>query len=190
MENKHTEKREELRRELWPNEIPFEIPRGTGGWFMAYRTLPLILRLIREKSVAGGKRTGDAANVYLELLSRHMGGGIVELGHEADHAYAAGYSSGRLVRSWKERMDALERAGFIKIERVGPRYKRALIVHPTVAVHRLRVGGKVPNEWWNTFRTRQLDTTEPQFERLQPTKKAKPVLLPVKMGKGEKKKVG
>jgi hypothetical protein len=176
MVNKHVEKRASLRQELWPSEIPFEIPKGTNGWFMTFRTIPLILSLLREKNVSGGGTKGDVANVYLELLSRHMGGGLVELDHEADHAFACGYSGQRLVRTWKERMRLLESVGFIKIDRIGGHFRRVMLVHPTVAVQRLRDVGKVPDEWWRAFRARQLDTTEPRYEDLVPSEtKAGPI---------------
>jgi hypothetical protein len=53
---------------------------GTGeanlddGWFKAPRTLPLILALIRDKKLTP---KGDPTSVYLELLSRQFGDGIV-----------------------------------------------------------------------------------------------------------------
>jgi hypothetical protein len=178
MANKHTEKRASLRVELWPNEVPFEIPKGTNGWFMTFRTIPLIMTLLREKSVSGGGNKGDVGNVYLELLSRHMGGGLVELDHEADHAFASGFSGQRSIRSWKERMRLLESMGFIKIDQVGGHFRRVMLVHPSIAVQQLFDDGKVPAEWWRAFRTRQLETTEPRYEDLVPARtKAEPILI-------------
>lgn len=102
--SKVRDKRTELRRELWPNERHFEIIKGQNGWFMVFRTLPLILKLIRDKNVSGGSRLGDPGNVYLDLLSRHMSDGVVEISNEADNAYAAGYTGNRAVHSWRERL--------------------------------------------------------------------------------------
>ena len=100
-------------------------------------------------------------NVYLELVSRHMGGGIVDLQHEADHAYASSFSGRRASRSWKERMILLEKAGFIRIEKVGNHFKRVLLRNPTIAVQELRAAGKVPDEWWRVYRSRQVKPLNP-----------------------------
>jgi hypothetical protein len=190
--NKQTEKRAALRRVLWPDEVPFDTPPGTNGWFKAFRTLPLVLRIIRLKSVTGGGRFGDAGHVYLELVSRHMDGGLVVLNDANEHAYAAGYSGNRAVRSWKERMDALQKAGFIKIEKVDGHYKRVLIIHPTVAVQRLRDAdaASIPNDLWKTFLTRQVETKEPTFEQLNPKQPMPVAMIPSGFKKVTKKKVG
>jgi hypothetical protein len=187
MGNKHNEKRAALRQEIWPGEIHFEITKGMNGWFMSYRTLPLIVTLIGEKTVSGGGTVGDAGYAYLELLSRHMGGGLVELDHEAVHAFAAGFRGQRAIRSWKERMTLLETIGFIKIERVGGHFRRVMLVQPSVAVQRLREAGKVPDDWWQIYRTRQLETTEPRYEDFVPTK-ARAKTIPI-ASKGVKKAV-
>ncbi len=50
----------------------------------------------------------------------------------------------------------------------------------------LRDAGKVPNEWWSVFRTRQLEITGPKFEDLvEYTKKSAPI--PIQQVKRAKK---
>lgn len=163
------ERRETIRKQYWPRQDAW-----TGddekGWFRAPRTIPLVMSLLRSKSISGKK---DPSSVYLELLGRHLGQGVVEMGHEADHAYAAGYEGSRAVRTWQERMQLLEKIGFIRIVRAGnQRYKYVLLVHPTVAVQRLHDSGKVAGEWWNAYTARKIETKELTYEQREERKKA------------------
>src|SRR5437660_6933900 len=91
-------RRSHLKAQYWPTEPGWD---GMGnGWFKSPRTLPLILALLAEKELTMGR---DISRVYLELLARHMDGGVIEMGNEAEHAYAAGYTGSRAVRTWHER---------------------------------------------------------------------------------------
>jgi hypothetical protein len=156
-----------LRLEFWPDEDAWT-GENERGWFFAPRTLPLVLALLESKELSGNK---DVSRVYLELLARHVDGGVVEMAHEADHAYAAGYIGGRSVRTWQERMRILEHSGFIRTKQVGnQRYKYVLLVHPTAAVQRLRDAGRVPDEWWNAYRARQTETGEASHDERQQAK--------------------
>jgi hypothetical protein len=102
------------------------------------------------------------------LLSRQRGEGIVEMEHEADHAYAAGYEGTRAVRTWQERMKVLVQAGFIKTVEVGnQKYKYVAIVHPTTAVQRRRDAKKVPDKWWNAYVALKTQTREATHEQRQ-----------------------
>jgi hypothetical protein len=157
-----TARREKLRNEFWPDEEPW-----TGidekGWFRAPRTLPLILELLATKDI--NPKQLDVTRVYLELWSRHIDSGIIEMVEHTWHAYAAGYSGSRAVRSWMERMKVLDETGFIKSkEAEGQRYKYVLLVHPTIAVQRLRDAGRIEDEWWDTYRARQIQTKESSYE--------------------------
>jgi len=58
-----------------------------SGWFKGPRTLPLILAFLSDEKLTAGR---DTSRVHLELMARHMDGGVIEIGNEADHAYAAG----------------------------------------------------------------------------------------------------
>lgn len=152
---------------------------SVGFRFRATRTLPLILALLSDKSLRGKL---DPTSVYLELVARHIDSGVIEMKDEAEHAAAAGFFSSRAVRSWQERMKILEKLGFIKTQKVGSqRYKFVLLVHPTVAVHRLRAKNKVSPEWWAAYRARQIETKEDSFEDRQKKKPAK--VVPITSGK-------
>jgi hypothetical protein len=136
--------------------------------------MPLILQLIDSKDLSGSLAP---SKVYLELLARHVDNGLVEMVHEVDHAYAAGYEGTRAVRSWQERMRILEKLGFIKAKQIGnQRYKYVVIVHPIVAIHNLLEKGKIPKPWWDAYRDRQIQTKEPSYnERYKPTPKVVPL---------------
>ena len=154
-------RREKLRKEYWPNEDLWTGKKEVG-WFPAPRTLPLILSLLSLKHVSQKK---DPSMVYLDLMSRQRGEGIIEMGHEADHAYAAGYEGRRAVRTWQERMKILEENGFIRTVKVGNRFKFVAIVHPTTAVQHLRESGKIPENWWKAYIERKIETKEPTYEQ-------------------------
>jgi hypothetical protein len=157
------ERRAQHKERYWKYE---ESWNGSGsGWFKAPRTLPLILALLSDKQLTGGR---DVARVYLELLARHMDGGVIEIGNEADHAYAAGYTGTRAIRTWNERMQLLEKLGFIKTRKVGnQRYKLVLLADPLVAVANLYKQKRVPEPWWETYTLRLLETREADELRLE-----------------------
>ena len=99
------------------------------------------------------------------LMARNMGEGVIEMVTEEEHAYASGYSGNRATRTWRDRMKILEETGFIKVKaRGGLKYGFVLLVHPTLVVQKLREEGKVSDEWWVSYRTRQLETGERQYE--------------------------
>ena len=170
------EKRESIRLTYWPDEDAW-----TGinekGWFRAPRTLPLLLTILRSKALSGSI---DPSQVYLELLTRHFDGGVIEMAHEGDHAYAAGYQGERAVRTWQERMNTLEKLGFIRTKKIGNQaYKYVLIVHPATVVERLRQKKLIELEWLEAYLARQIETKEDSYtvrmKRLKKSKKkAKP----------------
>lgn len=157
------ERRAQLKKRYWPNE---EAWNGTGsGWFRGPRTVPLILVLLSHKELTAGH---DVSRVYLELLSRHMDGGVIEIGNEADHAYAAGYTGTRAVRTWHERMKLLGELGLIQSKRVANQpYKLVLLVDPLHAVTELRKQGRVPDSWWEAYLLRLMETKEADEARLE-----------------------
>jgi hypothetical protein len=158
-----SEKRKILRKQFWPNDDAW-----TGeedGWFKAPRTLPLLLVLLKAKALRGKGVKESPATTYLELLSHHYGGGLIELRSENEHAHAAGFTGTRAVRSWKERMATLEKIGFIKTRSLGAhRLKYVLLMHPVSVVQSLKAAGDLDDEWWDTYRARQMEVKEPIYE--------------------------
>jgi len=156
-------RRNQLKEEFWPDLMPWRGPDETG-YFCAPRSLPLVLRALGEKAVSGDK---NPAPVYVELLSRHLGQGVIEMSHEEDHAFASGYSTGRATRTWKDRMKVLEDAGFIRFSSGGLRkYGLVFMVHPSIAMKQLHDDGKINDQLWEAYRTRQIESLEPSVEEL------------------------
>ncbi len=181
-----SERRESLRKEHWAKEDPWT-GEDEVGWFRAPRTLPLVLALLSSKAISGKT---DPARVYLELLARHVGEGVIEMAHEAEHAFASGYSGTRAVRTWQERMKILEKNGFIKTKKVGNRqYALVLLVHPTRAVQQLREKkqdkAEVAEAWWAAYVQRKLETKEKTFAQRE-MKKDQQKVVPIKLGKRSK----
>jgi len=169
-------RREELRKQYWPDEDLWTGEKEVG-WFPAPRTLPLILGLLSSKAVSQKK---DPSSVYLDLISRQRGEGVIEMGHEADHAFAAGYEGRRAVRTWQERMKILEDNGFIKTVEVGnQRFRYVAIVHPTTAVQRLRDSRKIPDRWWNAYVARKVETREATHEQREKRKEGAQKVVPI-----------
>ena len=169
-------RREEIREQYWPDEDLWTGEKEVG-WFPAPRTLPLILSLLSSKEISSKK---DPSSVYLDLMSRQRGEGVIEMGHEADHAFASGYEGRRAVRTWQERMRILEESGFIRTAEVGnQRYKYVAIIHPTTAIERLRDSKKVPVRWWNAYVARKLETREATHEQRQKKRESARKVLPL-----------
>lgn len=147
---KADQRRELLRNQLWPDyqDNIWGGPTEKGYW-CAPRVLPLLLDLVADKKIVGQL---DCSKVYLELLSRDFGQGVVEILDEEEHAFCAGYRGKRAKRTWQERIRRLEEAGFIKIQ---PKGNRAigyiLIFHPYKIALKLRHLGKVEDLWWQLF---------------------------------------
>ncbi len=158
------QRREKLRDEYWSNEDPWT-GENDKGWFRAPRTIPLILSLLESKELSGNY---DPTKVYLELLARHIGEGLIEMASEQEHAFAAGYEGSRAVRSWQERMKVLEKNGFIKTRKVGnQQFRYVLIVHPTTVIQQLRDNEKISQHWWDTYRSRQIQIGEASYNDRQ-----------------------
>ncbi len=161
-------RRESIKTEHWPDTMPWLGPAEVG-YFCGPRTLPFVLAALSEKSVSHGK---DLGAVYVDLLANHMSGGVVELGHADDHAYACGYAQ---VRTWRDRMHALEEAGFIKTIVTGnKKFAKVLLIHPSTAMHQLRKAGKIGDELWNAYRDRQTQFKEAKSEEVEVRPKKKP----------------
>jgi hypothetical protein len=145
---KPDQKREQLREQRWPDSGD-RIWKGTQekGWWPAPRALPLFLQLARDKKIVGNT---DCSRLYLELLSRDFGQGLVEIRDEDEHAFCAGYTGNRARRSWQERMRLLAKNGFIEVDTKGNRaFGYVLIVHPALVAakfRRERWAEKVPGE--------------------------------------------
>lgn len=138
-----------MREQLWP-EGNREMWRGVEekGWFAAPRYLPAILAMLDDKELRDDQ---DLSRVYIDLWTRTYQEGIVEVTAEREHALACGFPN--RVRSWRDRVRKLEQLGFVKVFACGASdFAFIGMVHPFIAVQRLRRGGKLKNErLWNLF---------------------------------------
>src|SRR5688572_468763 len=76
-------------------------------------------------------------------------------------AYDAGYSGGRALRTWQERMRLLEKLGFIRAQGIAnQRHRYVLMVEPSVAVTALHRKGLVDDDWLATYDARRIATKE------------------------------
>jgi hypothetical protein len=149
--NKSAAKREQIRDSLWPDAASLAWDRKKEKGFCTIpRTLALILTLIDH--LQKGK---DASRVYFDLWCRAFDDYLIEVSDQEALAYSAGYTSGRNVRTWRERILVLEKFGFIRIEASGTkRYANIFIVDPHKVVKKLHEQGHVPKNWWNAFNHR------------------------------------
>ena len=119
------------------------------GYWVAPRTLPILLRLAGEKALFGGK---NAARVYIELFSQNWGQAVVEIRDEGAHAFRAGYTGDRGTRTWRERVKALQEASFIE---VAPKANREIgyvfLRHPNRVLAQLREEKVVDDNVWRAY---------------------------------------
>jgi hypothetical protein len=145
-----SQRRDELREELWPGSRKQIWHRHDHkGFGTIPRLLPLVLHLIKRLS-----KKGNPADVYLQLWARNFDEGFIEVTDELALAFEAGYDSTRALRTWRDHIFKLEKLGFIKIQPAGIRpIAYILLLNPLDVCARLKKDGSkaVSPEWWNAF---------------------------------------
>ena len=173
-------KLEELREDLWPgSENRIWRASQETGYCCVPRVLPLLLLLMNNKAVIEGRSCGDCGKVYLELLARDRGQGLVEIASEGEHAYLSGYTGTRASRTWRERVEALAKAGFVEVKaKPNQRIGMVLLIHPHLAVTRLRQLAKLPADWWDAYQRfqREYGASMPKVPS-EPTASGKKLVL-------------
>ena len=143
------ERREDLRKSLWP-ESDTEVwnRKKEKGFCTIPRTLSLTMTLIDD--LLKGK---DASHVYLDIWCRSFDEGLVEVSDEEAFAFSSGYtSSRRSVRTWRERIEFLNQMGFIRVHPHGNRkFGYFMLRHPHLVIKELKVQGKIPDQWWAAY---------------------------------------
>lgn len=150
------DRKRHLRRDgFWPDakEVIYD-KREESGFCTIPRTVGLIATLIRHMSKK------DPSRVYWDLWTRQRDDGYVEVDDAEEMAMISGLTGTRAMKSWREKLDELERLGFIRIKGKGnQKYKFILLLHPHDVVQRIRHEDpdKIPPWWWSTFETRIQD---------------------------------
>jgi len=141
-------KLEELRDQLFPGSANEIWDRNIhDGYSTIPRTIGLMLTLLEELADKGK----NVSRVYSELWFRTTDCKLVEVDDEFDVAYASGLS----VRRWKERIDILEKLGFIKVAPNGvKKYGYVFLPNPNDVAVALRKKGRVSNQWWGAYAKR------------------------------------
>jgi hypothetical protein len=102
--------------------------------------------------------------VYLALWCRvfdeGIDAGLIEVRDEKDFAVASGFTADRGVRTWRERLRALETLGFIRIERHwgDDAITHILILDPDMAVKNLEKRRGLPDSWRRAYERRCEET--------------------------------
>lgn len=128
--------------------------RNEAGFCTIPRSLALVATLIRHLS----KR--DPSRAYWDLWTRQRDDGYVEIEDAAEMAAISGLTGTRALKSWREKLDELERLGFIQIKGKGnQKYKYVLLLHPHDVVQKIRHENpdRIPDWWWSYFTTRIQD---------------------------------
>ena len=179
MQNRKAAERTALRNKLWPGAKAWT-GENTKGWFRAPRTLPLLLGLLRSKKLSGRQ---DPSAVYCGLWARHFDSGVVEITNEMEMAYEAGYTGGRALRTWQERMTLLKNLGFIRCQKIANQNNRyVLMVEPSEVIKMLAKKGLVDQDWLATYDVRRLITKEAEPAKTAKKKAAQVVQMPSAVG--------
>ena len=137
---KMTQKRTELRAQLWPDLVLADLwnRKEHDGFTTMPRTFPYIFQIMDELA---GKGT-PVSSVYLSLWCRVFDESMLEVKSMEQMAFESGFSGQRAVTTWKQRMGALEKLGFISA-RAGAsgEYSFILVYNPYKIIlrHRERV---------------------------------------------------
>lgn len=153
--HKNALKREEIREEFWPGKASLiwdPSSQKLKGFVGVSRLTPWITTLIRHLAKA---KSGDPTGVYWEFWCRHMGQGIVEIKDEEECAFAAGYTSSRALRTWRDHVQMLKDLGFADFTEVGNRKVGYVFLPNPLGIARWYSDkGKTPKGWWASFRSR------------------------------------
>jgi hypothetical protein len=81
---------------------------------------------------------------------------FIDVTNEESFAYSSGFTTtGRKIRSWRERIAVLLERGFISVPPNGSwKFGYILLRHPHRAVLELKVKKKISDPWWGAFSKR------------------------------------
>lgn len=133
-------KRRAVQEVIWPglDQSRLWLRLDSTGFITIPRTLPLVVEIIN--CMTKGAPAGPA---YLELWCRSHDECFADLNDEEAMAFSAGFTGQRAVHTWRGRIQALHKLGFIDLQnRAGKTY--ALIWNPYLVIenhHRQKTPG-------------------------------------------------
>src|SRR5438067_2990758 len=135
------------RQQLWPTISPALLwdRRRDKGFATIPRTLPMIM-VIADHLTSGT----PVSSTYLELWSRVFDEGFVKLDKPDEMALAAGFKTQRRRHIWAQRLDLLQKLGFVSLA-PGAQGDRsfALLFNPYAVIKKLRP--KIPKDLYNAL---------------------------------------
>jgi hypothetical protein len=153
--NAYDRMRRERRDGFWPDSDAVIYDKtAESGFCTVPRTLALIATLIRQIG------EDDASRVYWDLWTRQRDDGYVEIEDASESAAAAGLLGTRALKSWRGKIEELQRLGFIRVRQKGNQpYRYVLLLNPHDVVQRIRQEEpeRISDTWWSYFETRIQD---------------------------------
>jgi len=132
--NKMEDRAAQFREELWSDVAEDDLwHRTEHGWVVSPRTMPLIINIIDALT-----KNASAGYTFFCLWSRSIVEQVVEIPNPLDLATESGFSGGRRVYTWRQRMKALEELGFIKCSKGTHDYQVVLVLHPHRVIKKLK----------------------------------------------------
>lgn len=151
----YDKKRQARRNEFWPqsSKVIYD-KRDEAGFCTVPRSLAMIATLIHHLS------KNDPSRVYWDLWTRQRDDGYVEIEDAEEMAACSGLKGTRALKSWREKLEELQRLGFIRIQAKGnQKYKYILLLHPHDVVQQMKHAdpAAIPDWWWSLFQIRMRD---------------------------------
>lgn len=153
----YDKRRHQRRDEFWPDSAKVIYDkREENGFCTIPRSVAMIATLIHHLS------KNDPSRVYWDLWTRQRDDGYVEIEDSEEMAACAGLKGTRALKSWRQKLDELQKLGFIRIREKGnQKYKYILLLHPHDVVQQIRHNepARIPSWWWSLFETRMQDVS-------------------------------
>jgi len=147
-----------LRNQLWP-DIPEDgiwDRKAKVGFTTIPRTLPHIMRIM--DSMSNGK---PVSSTYFDLWCRmHDEAFVLLASKQQEMAYSSGFAGQRGIQTWAQRIDILDKLGFIKLApgSAGPR-SYALVLNPYYVLRGLKKKkpSLISGDDWNALTARSIE---------------------------------
>lgn len=151
-QNKVLERQLAARAKLWPELSEASLwNMDNEGWVALPRLMPLMMSIMDDLSGKGF----PVGRTYLELWARLREEQFLTLNRPEEMAFHAGFEGQRALRTWKDRVQRLEKLGFIGLK-PGPigDLSYAIFYNPYHIIKRAYLDGKVQEKKWQALNIR------------------------------------